>query len=801
MSRPELYCCALLCVLPLLVSSHADGGSAAALRRVLLVRDSARLAALEEAAGLSLDLPRQQADSPGEPAADQSQASTATSANSSSSSPGYRQESLASLTLGQQAAEPTPLAANQTRPFAWNETVQMARLKPSWLNVSERFKITGASIEELAFMMPAEFLLRQAFDSPILLKTRLGLLEGVRSIKFNKHLYTFLSVPYAQPPVGPLRFRAPRPVERWEGVLQATKWPPFCVQPSMTLASKSSPVHPLAQMMTEDCLYLNIWTPSLKVGPSSRRRPVMLWLHGGAFQYGGISVDENDASALALAGDLVVVTLNYRISAFGFLNANNKHQAPNNVGLLDQRLAMEWVQQNIKQFGGDPQQVTLFGESAGGHSVGLHLISPDSFKLFRRAIMQSGVPTSHLRSYDVNADNKGAASSESAGSLMMARRLKCLAPLSSAPPDEPEETTMGPDEREANSSEPLGAEPPLLSDQTLECMRAKSSLEILKALGAPGNAGFFPTGNDPQGFFPAGTIKESFDADDLKVGPQKDFLIGTNSDEGTFMLHYGMPGLFPARSPPQVDNVDMLKARLRDEIERLAREFSPAAAAASKLPEAGANATDALAEAQSASGSQTGSAQAHLYRPLLRMSSSVLEGFMPKSKLGQLAGANLTGQQMAEQRQSEFGKNIGSLITDIIFLCPARSLARTLSESGRNVYFYLYQHKSSLTHYHDWLGVTHHDEVEFVFGRPLRLADRYSGKDIEISQRLIKIWSHFAYTGQTPEQLGVKWPKYGSEDNSYMVLEADRASVGERYHDRVCNVYDNVISVHLQDAK
>lgn len=685
--------------------------------------------------------------------------------------------------------------------YPWSE-LHLPRLRPTWFNVSSQYKISNDKIEEVEAVMPVEYLLRAAFDSPILLKTKLGILEGVRSIKFNKHLYTFLGIPYAQPPTGELRFKAPKAVDKWEGILQTTKWPPFCVQPSMTLASKSSPVHILAQMMSEDCLYLNIWTPSLKYN-RNQKRPVMVWIHGGAFQYGGISVDENDGSALALLGDVVVVTLNYRISAFGFLNANNDLNGPNNVGLLDQRAALKWVHNNIKQFGGDPQQVTLFGESAGGHSVGLHMISPDSFPYFKRAILQSGVPVSQLRAYDVNSDNKGAFTGDSISSIMMAKRLKCFVPTpdqesSETNPttssmienstDSPNESTTNGNNDEATTntttfSPESEANYPILSDETLDCLRNKSSLEILKAMGVPGSSGFFPTGDDQKGFFPNGFITDSYDPENLKIGPQKDYLFGVNLDEGTFFLIHGMPSMFPSKSLPRVDNIDGLKAGLALEMERR-----------SKL-QLSANASELM----SASGSKNGGGpQAHLYKPLLRTSSTILENFMSKSQSRVPENGTVVGNNTLRNKQAEFGRNIGSLITDIIFLCPARAFARTLSEAGRNVYFYLYTHRSSQSQYHDWLGVTHHDEVEFVFGRPLRLADVYSGSDIEMSQRMIKSWAHFAYTGQMMDQIGVKWPMYGDEDNNYMVLNGHKATTGQRYHDKVCNIYETVISVHLQ---
>lgn len=802
--------------------------------KVLLIRNGEKQNILEQAASLSLDHPTsldsdyrqsKRIDENNELENNRSTQSSNRRPSSSSSS-----SSLASLTLHQREFQPRKrdltqnsnqqrqqlLVPNQQDP--WSE-LYLPRLKPSWLNVSSQYKITSDSIEQVEAVMPVEYLLRAAFDSPILLKTKLGILEGVRSIKFNRHLYTFLGIPYAQAPIGELRFKAPKSVEKWEGIMQATKWPPFCVQPSMTLASKSSPVHVLTKIMSEDCLYLNIWTPSLKFN-RNQRRPVMVWIHGGAFQYGGISVDENDGSALALLGDVVVVTLNYRISAFGFLNANNDLNGPNNVGLLDQRAALEWVHNNIKQFGGDPQQVTLFGESAGGHSVGLHMISPKSYPFFKRAILQSGVPISQLRAYDVNSDTKGSVTGDSISSIMMAKRLKCFVPTPEQEAMEASSTSQAMNETYTATDSPINdndsgktndtimidkevesttttanitttsssmepeIEYPLLSDETLDCLRNKSSLEILKAMGVPGSAGFFPTGNDQKGFFPNGFISDSYDPENLKVGPQKDYLFGINSDEGTFFLLHGMPSMFPPKSLPKIDSVDALKASLAQEMDRR-----------SKVP-----ISSNTSELISASGSKGGGGpQAHLYKPLLRTSSSILENFMPKSQVRVLENGTVVGNTTVWNKSAEFGKSIGSLITDIIFLCPARALARTLSEAGRNVYFYLYTHRSSQSQYHEWLGVTHHDEVEFVFGRPLRLADVYSGKDIEMSQRMIKSWAHFARTGQMTDQLGVDWPKYGDEDNNYMVLNPDKASTGQRYHDKICNIYETVISVHLQD--
>lgn len=767
-----------------------------------------------------------------------------------------KQISLASLTLQQpliisrgvrQAAD--ELKLKQQQQLLLNNTkdannfheIQLERIKPSWLQVGRQFKITDESINEvtagsslpnedlspininnnnnnshyktLTSSINSEFLLRPAFDSPILLRTKLGIIEGVKSVKFNKYLYTFLSVPYARSPIGELRFKAPEPVQSWLGIYQATKWPPFCVQPSMTLASKSSPVHIMSQIMTEDCLYMNIWTPSLKLA-RGHRRPVMVWLHGGAFQFGGISVDENDGSALALMGNVVVVSLNYRISAFGFLNANNPLNGPNNVGLLDQQMALKWVQENIKQFGGDPNQVTLFGESAGGHSVGLHMISPKSWPLFKRAILQSGVPTSMLRSYDINPDNtNGPVFGE--GAIMVAKRLNCY--------DNDYENSMNKSTGLSSSSEDDTEEPssgldkPILSDSIIDCLRNRSSLEILKAMGAPGNSAFFPTGNDQAGFFPNGLINESFDPNDLKIGPQQDYLIGTNTDEGTFMLHYGLPKIFPAKETPLVDNMDQLREKLMVELESNSRKQKHEMQAMSQRSNNSSlsplelslndktrttSVSASREELQSASGDNGGGAQGHLFKPLLRLRSSLVERFMNRANTNKTdkIDNSLSQSDRLSAKRADFGRNIAHLISDIIFLCPSRTMARTLSENKRNVHFYLYGHRSSNSQYHPWIGVTHHDEVEFIFGRPLRMADTYSGDDIDMSQRMIKIWSHFAHTGKVPKQMNnIEWPQYGIDDNNYMLLETRNASVGQRFHDSFCNLYETVISVHLQD--
>jgi len=207
-------------------------------------------------------------------------------------------------------------------------------------------------------------------------RTVSGALRGAFA---DDHLL-FAGIPYAAPPVGPLRWRPPQPPASWQGVRDASKAGPRCVQ-----NTRNDPDG--GRSVSEDCLTLNVWTPLKRAGTP---RPVMVWIHGGAFTNG--SGDMFDARWLVKRGDIIVVTINYRLGALGFLAdpslaANGN---PGNYGFEDQQFALHWVHDNIASFGGDPQQVTIAGESAGAMSVCDHLVAPGSAGLFRAAVLESG---------------------------------------------------------------------------------------------------------------------------------------------------------------------------------------------------------------------------------------------------------------------------------------------------------------------------------------------------------------------------------------------------------------------------
>ncbi|XP_067908605.1 bile salt-activated lipase-like [Heterodontus francisci] len=214
-------------------------------------------------------------------------------------------------------------------------------------------------------------------SADLIRQTDLGLVHG-RLVQWeNRSVECYLGIPYAAPPVNLLRFQPPRPHPGWNNTLNATEFGPMCPQELLVLDQVSG---------KEDCLRLNIYVPYKEIN-SSRSLTVMVWLHGGAFVFGS---GNYKAHVLADFGQVIVVTINYRLGVFGFLSTGDS-AAVGNSGLLDQRFAISWVKANIKNFGGNPETIVIFGQSAGGASVGLQCLSPLNTGLFKRAILQSGV--------------------------------------------------------------------------------------------------------------------------------------------------------------------------------------------------------------------------------------------------------------------------------------------------------------------------------------------------------------------------------------------------------------------------
>lgn len=237
-----------------------------------------------------------------------------------------------------------------------------------------------------------------------------GLIAGTSTASGAVH--EFRGVPYAAPPLAGLRWRAPRPLPAWSGVRPADEFSPICPQTPLPEGSfYQLEFVPVTEPQSEDCLYLNVWTAAKR---SDERRPVMLWVHGGGFSQGSGSMPAFDGEALARKG-VVLVTFNYRLGVLGLLahpelSREATYGASGNYGLLDHVAALRWVRDNIAAFGGDPNNVTLFGQSSGADNVNVLLASPLSEGLFHRAILQSGSSFAFGRKVDLaGAERSGRA--------------------------------------------------------------------------------------------------------------------------------------------------------------------------------------------------------------------------------------------------------------------------------------------------------------------------------------------------------------------------------------------------------
>jgi len=305
-------------------------------------------------------------------------------------------------------------------------------------------------------------------------QTRMGEIRG----KLDGKVRAFLGIPYATPPVGDQRWRAPQPPAAWTGALDATKPGNQCAQ---------TRIRDQGMLGSENCLFLNIYAPDTP----DKALPVMVWIHGGTFLVG--SGAQYDGHVLAEKGHLIVVTINYRLGPFGFLanrsldGADPAHLS-GNYGLLDQQAALRWVKDNIEPFGGDPGKVTVAGESAGAISIGLQLVSPAADGLFERAILESG-PFLHVPTLD-QAETRGD---------QFAAKLGCSVAAA--------------------------------------CMRSKSTAEVLNAIPASpislGTPVWFPVVD--------GHLIPSQPADAIAAGHlNKVTLInGSNRDEGTLFAAFG----------------------------------------------------------------------------------------------------------------------------------------------------------------------------------------------------------------------------------------------------------------------
>lgn len=482
-----------------------------------------------------------------------------------------------------------------------------------------------------------------ANDNSIVVNTKSGKIRGTKSVQIGVEVNTFLGIPYGSAPSGKLRFRRTVAVKPWRNILNATKIPPACIQSKYT--QRLFPVKILNCELSEDCLYLNIWSPNISADNSPL--PVLIWIHGGMFTIGSVGVDEYDGSVLAVYGNVVVVSIQYRLGLFGFLDLETE-EIPGNMGLWDQAMAIKWVHENIDNFGGDPNLITLVGESAGGISIGLHMLSPITKNLFKRVIIQSGSPMLLNQIY-----SRGPAVAEN-----FAKKIGCL--------------SEGTDIYEA-------------AELIVKCIDNTPLNKISDAQQEM-------VKNNPVPFLPTipSEYAEYFPNEDNSniTYEQKDVLIGFNRDEGNLILHLSYPENYTRNTVPVMKTLEEAK-----------------------------NAITLMA----------------------------IDGGFPETQAKSMASVLLKGNET--DSPENWARKIGSVFGDIMFVCPTVRFADKFSNLNKTVYMYVFTQRPHNSVWGKWMGVTHHDELNFVFGVPLRYPNLFDGNDINLSKRIIKTWAHFARTG------------------------------------------------------
>ena len=449
-------------------------------------------------------------------------------------------------------------------------------------------------------------------------------------------------IPYAQPPVDKLRFRHPRPIDRWEGVKETTKSPNTCVQikDSMFPGFSGAEMWNANTPISEDCLYINVVVPK----PHPRNSSVLVWIYGHGFYGGTSTLEVYDPRVIAAEENIIMVSFQYRVASLGFLYMDTD-DVPGNAGLFDQVMALQWIKDNIAEFGGNPDSVTIFGQSAGAVSVSMHLLSPLSRNLFNQAIMQSA---SAIAPWAIITKEE---------SLSRALRLA-------------EDMNCPHEQKELN--------------KTIECLQQRNATELINRewylvyLGIA-ESPFMPI---VDGTFLVETPQQSMDSKNYK---KTNIMMGTNRDEGHLFLMYYFLELFLNEENVMVTRDEFIQA----------------------VGELNFNVKDVGKEA------------------IIFEYTNWLNSHNPMENRDQL----------------------DRIFGDYTFTCPVNEFAYHYSENGNDVYMYHFTERSSNNPWPIWAGVSHADEVPFIFGEPLNRSKNYDQTEVELSKRMMKYWANFARRG------------------------------------------------------
>ncbi|CAH8447437.1 unnamed protein product [Dicrocoelium dendriticum] len=590
----------------------------------------------------------------------------------------------------------------------------------------------------------------------------------------NRDIDTFLGVPYAKPPVGIRRFAAPEAHGGWSGVKNATTRPLTCWQ---YLPGEFDLQNPAARMwlnnteMSEDCLYLNIWSPA----KHDQKLPVLVWIYGGGFTTGSSTLDIYDGSVLAATQQVIVLSMQYRLGAFGFLRldpeAGTTSKIRNNVsdvntialgnqGLYDQLLALEWTNENIIHFGGNPNQVTIFGESAGAVSVSILWLSPLAQRFFRRAIIHSG--SAYARWGLSNTDEANNRSSELAvacgckpPSISREGSIKCLQSL--------DPITL------INNLDSIAA---AIGERRLQTLlrtlnNASDPPDPELLSWAVSSRSYFDVPLPPivDGFLlpaPPDVMLSQAHFSKLKHAPE--LLVGVNKNEGMYFLMYGLAirdsqFLYPNGTVNLPEGV------------RLAGKRQPLKSLKSLADFHRITAAQLLDEKYLINGITQLPA---LFYGLPVQTNSTMGYADPET-------IQMSGEELMQR--------LDLLSGDADFVCPTLNYAELVAKMDKSkVFLYEFRRRTNSTTMPEWAGVMHGYELEYVFGMPRseRFQDQYyrfNDEERQLSDMMMKMWTNFAKRGDpnlndNGTSSPVRWPKYrpistSAKSGEYLILDTE----------------------------
>lgn len=482
-------------------------------------------------------------------------------------------------------------------------------------------------------------------DGRPLVHTTTGKISGFKTEILGKKLDVFLGVPFATPPVRELRFRKPVPLKYSSEVLDASKMGPPCFHISYSsswnwAASKRDE--------SEDCLHLNVWAPEIACDNSTKAsslKPVIIFIYGGGFSIGATDWEFYDGSVLAAYGDVVMVSMNYRLGPLGFLNADNE-DIPGNMGLLDQQMAIQWMYRNARSFCGDPGHIVLVGESAGAVSAGLHLISPMSKHMVKRVILQSGSPL-----WDT-PDNTGDGVKKA---TELAEIFKC-----------------------SNATHNFVNH----SGAVVSCLRdvdAGTLFRVAQETLGKRVLTYHPRSGDE--FLPMNAHEA------LRKGLFKssDVMLGVNKDEGSIFVANTLPYIFLNGFAPNIT---------KDEAAFYMIFF---------------------------------------FQYIIRTGTRDIRDHYFKG--------------IKDKDYLAVRKAFIDAIGDYLQICPTTYYGHVYSKFNNSVYYYYFTHRPSNSYWPEWLGTAHFDEVEFIFGIPLRFPEKFTSEEVSFSRTMMDIWLTFSKTG------------------------------------------------------